>query len=257
MAEKLKLSSIIIARDEEKNIGRCIESQINIIDNIVLIIDSRTKDLTLQIASSYKNVDCEVVEWQGYSKTKTYAVSKTKYDWVLWIDADEELTGELRDELKYFKENIPQFNAYDIARRAFFLGKWIKHSGWYPSRVTRLFNKKMIHFDEKEVHEGLIINCEIGHLKYDLNHYTDPSIEHYFSKFNTYTSLAASELYDNGKHASLNDIILRPIFLFLKMYIFRFGFLDGINGLILAIFSSAYVFTKYCKLWELNGKKSK
>jgi glycosyltransferase involved in cell wall biosynthesis len=257
MAEKLKLSSIIIARDEEKNIGRCIESQINIIDDIVIIIDSRTKDSTLQVASAYKNVNCEVVEWQGYSKTKTYAVSKTKYNWVLWIDADEELTGELRDEFKHFKENIPQFNAYDLARRAFFLGKWIKHSGWYPSRVTRLFNKKVIHFDEKEVHEGLIINCEIGHLKYDLNHYTDPSIEHYFSKFNTYTSLAASGLYEKGKHASFNDIMLRPIFLFLKMYIFRLGFLDGINGLILAIFSSAYVFTKYCKLWELNGKKSK
>jgi glycosyltransferase involved in cell wall biosynthesis len=252
MAEKLKLSSIIIARDEESNIGRCINSQVDVIDNIVVIIDSRTKDATFNIASSYKNVNCEIIEWRGYAKTKTYALSKTKYDWVLWIDADEELTLELTQELEQFKDNIPQYNSYELARRAFFIGKWIKHSGWYPSRVTRLFNKQIIHFDDKEVHEGLVIKGEIGRLKYDLNHYTDPSIDHYLGKFNLYTTLAAEELYNKGKRASLNDILLRPVFLFIKMYIFRLGFLDGINGLILAVFSSAYVFTKYSKLWELN-----
>lgn len=257
MAEKLKLSSIIIARDEEKNIARCINSLIEVIDDIVLIIDSRTKDLTFQIASNYKNVNCEIVEWQGYSKTKKYALSKTMNEWVLWIDADEELTPELKEELKYFKENVPQFDSYDLARRAFFLGKWIKHSGWYPSRVTRLFNKRVVNFDDKEVHEGLATKGGIGHLKNDLNHYTDPSIEHYFDKFNLYTSLAAEELYNREKRATLNDIILRPIFLFIKMYIFRLGFLDGINGLILAVFSAAYVFTKYSKLWELNRKELK
>jgi len=248
----IQISSIIIARDEELNIRRCIESQLAVVDDIVILVDSRTKDATVQIASSYPKVNCEVVEWNGYAKTKTLALSKTKYDWILWIDADEELTPELIEELKTFKTVKPQFNAYDVARRAFFLGKWIKHSGWYPARVTRLFNKKVVNFNEKEVHEHLNINGETGHLKYDLNHYTDPSIEHYFTKFNLYTSLAAKELNDKGKRAGLNDILLHPVFLFLKMYIFRLGFLDGLHGFILAILSSAYVFTKYCKLWELN-----
>lgn len=255
MNESIKISSIVIAKDEEKNIRRCIESQIPAIDDIVVMVDSRTTDCTAQIAASFNSVNVETIGFIGYAKTKSYALTKTKYDWVLWIDADEELTPELVAELREFKNVQPKFDAYDVARRAYFLDKWIKHSGWYPVRVIRLFNKKYASFNEKAVHEHLDINGEIGHLKNDLNHYTDPSIEHYFKKFNEYTSLAAKELNDNGKKASFSDLVLRPIFLFLKMYIFRAGFLDGMHGFILAIFSSAYVFTKYSKLWELNKKK--
>lgn len=255
MNEKLKISSIIIARDEEENIRRCVESQTYVVDDIVLLVDSRTTDKTLQIASTYKNVNAEVVTFSGYAQTKNYALSKTKFDWVLWIDADEELTPELKSELSEFKNSSPKYVAYDFARRAFFLGKWIKHSGWYPGRVVRLFNKRHASFNEKAVHEHLIVNGETGHLKHDLNHYTDPTIEHYFKKFNVYTTLAANELNNKGKKAALNDLVFRPVFLFLKMYIFRAGFLDGVHGFVLAIFSSAYVFTKYAKLWELNRKK--
>lgn len=255
MGNVLKLSSIIIARDEETNIRRCIQSQQDVIDEIIVMVDSRTKDRTIDVASSFKNVICESVEWKGYAKTKAYALSKTSNHWILWIDADEEITTDLAAELKYFKSQTPHFNFYNVARRAFFLGKWIKHSGWYPARVTRLFNKKFASFNDNNVHEGLNITGSVGQLKNDLNHYTDPSIEHYFVKYNSYTTLAAQELFAKGKTARISDIIIRPIFIFLKMYIFRLGFLDGLHGLILAVFSSAYVFTKYCKLWELNKKK--
>ncbi len=248
----MKLSSIIIARDEETNIRRCIQSQQGVIDEIIVIVDSRTIDKTVNVAESFPNVICQVVEWKGYAQAKIYALSKTSNNWVLWIDADEELTGELKEELKSFKTQTPKYSAYDLARRAFFLGKWIKHSGWYPSRVTRLFNKKFCSFNELGVHEHLKVEGGVGQLKFDLNHYTDPTIDHYFVKFNSYTSLAAKELKLKGKRVKLRDIIFRPVFLFLKMYIFRLGFLDGVHGLILAVFSSAYVFTKYCKLWELN-----
>ena len=257
MADLIKISSIITARDEETNIRRCIESQLSVVDDIVVLVDSRTKDETLSIASSYPNVNCEVVVWNGYAKTKIYAVSKTKYDWVLWIDADEELTKELAEELKRFKSVKPSRNAYNVARRAFFLGKWIKHSGWYPSRVVRLFDKRVTNFEEKEVHEHLNVTGNVGHFNHDLNHYTDPSIEHYFTKFNIYTSLAAKELNEKGKRAGVSEILIHPVFLFFKMYILRLGFLDGLHGLILAVFSSAYVFTKYTKLWELNRAKPK
>ena len=253
----MNLSSIIIAKDEECGIKRCIESQQGIIDDIVLVVDSCTTDNTAAVGSSFQNVNCEIKDWEGFGAAKNYAISKTKNEWVLWIDADEELTPELKEELKSFKKSTPSFNSYLVARRAFFLGKWIKHSGWYPSRVVRLFNKKYAKFNEKAVHENLIIEGRAGTLKHDLNHYTDPSIEHYFKKFNSYTTLSAKDLSANGKKASLWDILIRPVFLFTKMYIFKLGFLDGLHGLILAIFSSAYVFTKYSKLWEMNKADKK
>ena len=255
MANQFKLSSIIIARDEESSIRRAIQSQAGIIDDIVVIVDSRTVDKTYSAATSFPDVNCEIVEWKGYAGAKNYALSKTKNDWVLWIDADEEITVELASELLTFKSSEPAYPAYKIGRRAYFLGKWMKHSGWYPGYVTRLFNKRAVHLNDNKVHEGLIISGPTGYLKNDLNHYTDPTIDHYFVKFNRYTGLAAEELNERGAKAALSDIIIRPVFIFLKMYIFRAGFLDGIHGLILSVFSSAYVFTKYCKLWELNRVK--
>ena len=253
----MNLSSIIIAKDEENNLKRCIDSQQGIIDDIVVLVDSRSSDKTFEIASSYSNANCELIEWKGFGTTKNLAISRTKNDWVFWIDADEEITPELKEELISFKESKPALNSYSVARRAFFLGKWIKHSGWYPSRVVRLFNKNHARFNDKSVHENIEIDGATGTLKHDLNHYTDPSIKHYFKKFNVYTTLAAEDLYAKNKKVSILDIIIRPLFLFAKMYIFKLGFLDGLHGLILAVFSSAYVFTKYCKLWELNRTGAK
>lgn len=253
----IKISSIVIAKDESKNIGRCILSQIGVIDEIIVIVDSSTQDNTYEIASSFNNVKCEVAEWKGYSAMKSYALTKATNDWILWIDADEEITDELKKELISFKDSTPIHSAYKVARRAYFLGKWIKHSGWYPSRIVRLFDKHKAAYDDKSVHEGLTVSSTIGILQNDLNHYTDPSIEHYFQKFNAYTTLAANELFVKSRNVSIIDLLIRPVFLFLKMYIFKRGFLDGIHGFILALFSSAYVFTKYAKLWELNKSRSK
>lgn len=254
MNDKLKISSIIIAKNEENNIATCLKSQLQCIDEIIVLVDKTSTDKTLEIVRSFK-VRYETVEWMGYAKTKQYAVSLATNDWILWIDSDEALTAGLCNELKKFKEEKPQFVAYSVPRKAYFLGKWIKHSGWYPGRVTRLFNKEKASFSESDVHEHLLVNGSTGELKNDIEHYTDPSIEHYFHKFNRYTSLAAEELRKKNKKAGLNDILIRPVFLFLKMYIIRKGFLDGLHGFVLAIFSATYVFTKYCKLWELNNKK--
>lgn len=253
----LKLSSIIIAKDEETNIRKCIESQLSCIDDIVVIVDGKSKDATLGIVKEYPQINVEVKEWLGYSKTKQYALSLTKNDWVFWIDADEIITADLQKELLEFKKSNPEFEAYSIARRAYFLGKWIKHSGWYPGRVVRLFNKQSAVFADRDVHEHLIVTGNTGKLKFDLEHYTDPDIHHYFVKFNRYTSLAAEELFRKNKKAKFSDLFLRPIFLFKKMYFLRLGFLDGIHGFILAVFSSVYVFTKYAKLFELNRKSNK
>ncbi len=250
MIERIKISSIVIAKNEERNIKRCLESQLNCIDEIIVLVDKSTTDGTFDIANSYSKVKCEIVKWLGFSETKQYAVSLSMNDWILWIDADEVLTKELSEELIGFKNSQPEFSAYNVPRLANFLGRWIKHSGWYPGRVTRLFNKNSAHFSGSGVHENLIVDGKTGSLKNDILHFTDPSIKHYFEKFNNYTSLAADELIKKDKNFLITDILLRPLFIFIKMYFFKRGFLDGIQGFILAVFSSAYVFTKYCKFWE-------
>ena len=250
----LKISSIIIAKNEEQNIGRCIESQLKCIDEIIVIVDEDSSDKTLEIVNTFPEVKCSILKWRGYAQTKQYAVSLASNVWILWIDADEELTPGLSEEIIECKNKSPEYAAYSIPRKAFFLGKWIEHSGWYPGRVTRLFDKNEVKFNEKDIHENLIVNGEIGKLNHDINHYTDPTINHYFVKFNKYTTLAAEELFNKGKTFIISDLILRPLFIFVKMYIIRKGFLDGMQGFILAVFSSAYVFTKYCKLWELSKK---
>jgi glycosyltransferase involved in cell wall biosynthesis len=251
----IKISSIIIAKNEEANIGRCISSQLECIDEIIVLVDEKSEDKTLEIVKSFTNVKCYVVKWMGYSKTKEYAVSLASNEWIFWIDSDETITKELCDEINLLKKKDILFSAYSFPRKANFLGRWILHSGWYPGRVTRLFNKNKVSFSEDAVHEHLVVNGKIGELNSDLEHFTDPSIHHYFNKFNNYTSLAAEELYNNSRKFSLSDVLVRPPFLFIKMYFFKRGFLDGLQGLILALFSSAYVFTKYCKLWELKIKK--
>lgn len=253
----MNLSSITIAKNEEQNIVRCIQSLIGCIDDIVVLIDESTTDNTLELVKKFPQVNCQVVKWEGFSKTKQNAIKLTENDWILWIDADEALSENLKKEISEFKTKTPEFKSYKFPRIANFLGKWIKHSGWYPGYVTRLFDKTRVNFSSSDVHEYLQVSEREGKFLNDIEHYTDPDIKHYFSKFNNYTSLAANELYDKGKKFSILDIIVRPVWLFVKMYFIKAGFLDGLHGFILAVFSSLYVFTKYCKLMELNNRQKK
>jgi glycosyltransferase involved in cell wall biosynthesis len=254
----LKISSVIIAKNEEKNIFKCLQSQAECIDEIIVLVDNLTTDKTIEIIKSFPLVKYESIDWKGYSKTKKYGISLCSNNWIFWIDADEAFTEELSGEIKRFKNSKPAFYAYTVPRKAFFLGKWIKHSGWYPARVTRLFDRNFIDVSEDEVHEHLVhkgkpgLKVKSGALNGNIEHYTDPDINHYFLKFNNYTTLAAEELARKGKKFRKSDLLLRPLWLFIKMYVIKLGFLDGTEGFILAVFSSAYVFTKYCKLWELK-----
>jgi glycosyltransferase involved in cell wall biosynthesis len=248
----MNITSIIIAKNEEANIARCLSSLTLCSDEIIVLVDSKTTDRTLDIARGFPGVHAQTVEWMGYSKTKHYAVTLSQNDWILWIDADEALTPELSRELIELKKTKSSYSAYSFPRIANFLGRWIKHSGWYPGRVTRLFNKNKAHFSDSDVHEHLLADGPVARLNNNIEHYTDPSIHHYFEKFNNYTTLASEELVKKGKDFALADILLRPLVIFIKMYFIKRGFLDGIQGFILAVFSSAYVFTKYCKLWELK-----
>ncbi len=248
-----KLTVIIITLNEEQNISECL-SGVMWADEII-VADSFSTDKTVEIAKTFTDKVIQF-EWKGYSAAKNYALQLAQNNWVLSLDADERVTPELSIEIQSILESAGgSFDGYEIARRAYFLGKWIKHCGWYPGYTTRLFKKNMGSFNSSLVHERLDLKGKLGRLKNDLLHYTDRNIFQYFEKFNRYTTLAAGEMAGKGKKFRITDLIFRPLFTFGKMYFIRSGWLDGLHGLILSVFSATYVFTKYAKLWELKINK--
>ncbi len=249
------LTVITITRDEERNIADCLES-VRWADQIV-VVDSGSKDRTVELARRHTS-DVYGIVWEGYGHARNFALDHAAGPWILWLDADERVTPELAEEIQELvKRDEKECSGYLVARRAYFLGKWIKHCGWYPSRVVRLFRKGRGRFSETRVHERLELQGNVGILRHDLLHFTDPDLRQYLTKLNKYTTLAAQDMAANGKAFGLWDLLVRPPFLFVKMYFLRLGFLDGIHGFVLSVLSSAYVFSKYAKLWELTRNSSR
>jgi glycosyltransferase involved in cell wall biosynthesis len=241
---------ITLTRNEERNIVECLESVAWARE--IIVLDSGSTDRTVELARRF-TPDVTVLPWRGYGAARNEGLSRSHSGWILWLDADERVTMELAAEIRTILEkDDPAVAGYEIARRAYFCGKWIRHCGWYPSRVVRLFRRDLARFSETRVHERIVIEGPVSRTRHDLIHYTDPDLNHYFSKFNTYTSLAARDMSEAGRSFSVGDLIFRPLFQFFKMYVLRLGFLDGIHGFVLCVASSAYVFTKYAKLWEIK-----
>lgn len=249
------LSVIVITKNEEHNIVDCLGSVRWA--NEIVVVDSQSEDETAKLALQYSQ-KVYVKPWTGFAASKNFALQQCTGDWILWLDADERVTNALSEEIQaLLKQDIRGIDGYEISRKAFFLGKWIKHCGWYPGYVIRLFRRESGQWSDKKVHEHLDLKGATGRLNADLLHYTDPDLWHYFDKFNRYTTLAAEELAAKGERFRLSQLVVRPVWLFIRMYFVRFGFLDGMRGLILCVLSSCYVFTKYAKLWELTDFKSR
>lgn len=245
------LSVIVITKNEERNIRACLES-VNWADEI-LVVDAGSSDSTVQLAKVFTQ-KVYIRPWEGYGAARNFALSQATSDWILWLDADERVSLTLKDEIRnVLALDDASVTAFTVPRKAYFLGRWIKHCGWYPSRVVRLFRRGSGTFSEHKVHEQLLINGTERELKSDLLHFTDPNLSHYFEKFNRYTSLAAEELTVQGQRFHHSQLLIRPPWVFFKMYVIRLGFLDGIQGLILCVLSACYVFTKYAKLWERSN----
>ncbi len=242
------ISVIVITLNEEENIRDCLAS-VEWADEIV-IVDAESADRTAEIARQF-TPHVFVRPWEGFSASKNFAVAQCHHDWVLWLDADERVTPSLAHEIREAIAN-GEYDAYEMPRLANFLGRWIYHSGWYPGHVLRLIRRELARFNDAKVHEGLDYHGPRGRLKNHLLHYTDRTLEHYFRKFNRYTSLSAEQLYEQKRPFRLWDLLFRPPYLFFRMYLLKRGFLDGLQGFMLAVLSSAYVFTKYAKLWELH-----
>jgi glycosyltransferase involved in cell wall biosynthesis len=249
-----RLSVITLTLNEAHNIGECLQS-VSWADQIV-VIDAGSTDGTVDIARRY-TPQVEVLPWKGYGAARNAALERVTGDWVLWLDADERVTAELAEEItRVLATDSPGVDGYAVARRAYFCGKWIRHCGWYPGRVVRLFRKGKARFSETRVHEQLVIDGRVVDSRHDILHYTDPDLNHYFSKFNRYTTLAAEDLAQNGRGPRISDLIVKPAFMFVKMYILRLGFLDGVHGLVLSKASAAYVFAKYAKLWDISRQST-
>jgi glycosyltransferase involved in cell wall biosynthesis len=249
------LSVIVITRNEERNIVECLESVRWASE--VIVVDGESEDKTAELARRFTG-KVFVRKWEGYGASKNFALEHCTSEWVLWLDADERATKDLSSEIQFvLGQGVSSFVGYEIPRKAFFLGKWIKHCGWYPGYVTRLFKRGAGNFSDNKVHEKLEIDGTVGRLRGDLLHYTDPNLRHYFEKLNRYTTLAAEELSGRGVRFGLSQIVFRPAWVFVRMYFVKLGFLDGIQGFILSILSACYVFTKYAKLWEVSSSNER
>lgn len=251
------LSVIIITKNEEKNISRTLES-VKWADEIILI-DSQSEDKTVEIAVSF---GCKIYSppWHGFGPAKREAVAKASHDWILSIDADEVVSEHLKAEIQSALSADDDMAGYYMPRCTNFLGKWIRHCGWYPDYILRLFRKSKGNINKNVVHEAVEVSGKTGYLKSDLLHYSYPTLEEYFKKYNLYTTIGAEELFKKNKKAGIIDIVFKPFIAFIKHFIIKAGFLDGIEGFLVSFLSSTAVMVKYAKLRRLNkmnGKNNK
>ncbi len=245
-----KISVAIITKNEEANIRGCLES-VRWADDIV-VVDSGSTDRTLEICAEFP-VRVFAEEWKGFARQKNSALAKTRHEWVLSLDADERVTDKLKEEIAQALGAKESPEGYFLARKNFFLGKWIKHCGWYPDHNLRLFRKGRGLFEEREVHERVTIQGRIGYLKEPLEHFTYRTLSDFIQRLDRYSSLAALEMRREGRRFRRRDFFFRPPFTFFQMYLLRAGFLEGYSGLLLSVLYSFYTFAKYSKLKEIQN----
>ena len=249
------LSVALIVKNEKLNLTECLET-VKWADEIV-VLDAGSEDKTIEIAKQYTDKVFLNDDWQGYGLQRQRLQALTSSDWILMLDADERLTPELTSAIKEALNKNDQNIVYALPRLSWCFGKFIRHSGWYPDYVTRLYAKDKAQYNNKLVHEKLEYesNMKLVKLKGDLLHYTYRDLEHYLVKSAGYASAWAEQRQQKGKSSSLLQGFLHGIACFLKMYVFRFGFLDGKQGLLLALLSGHSTFAKYADLWVRQQKE--
>ena len=280
----MNLSVVIITFNEEANIGRTLQSVQPLVADgkgEIIIVDSGSTDRTVEIAKSC-GAKVFVEEWKGFAAQKNSAIDKSRGDWILSLDADEEVSPELLEEIDRKLKYPPALhkvakrdsdgnlkpvcvNGCWIPRQNYFLGRWIKHGGFWPDRKLRFFRRGTGRFEETAVHETVRveeynkggISVSSKRLRGALIHHSYPTLSDYIEHMNRYSSLGAEMVVAKGKvRFSFINIVLRPLFTFIYNYFFRLGFLDGREGLLLHLYHAVYVSWKYAKAWELSRNKS-
>jgi glycosyltransferase involved in cell wall biosynthesis len=245
----MKITATIITLNEERNIARAIES-LRCCDEI-LVLDSGSVDRTVELAA---NLGAKVVEesWRGYANQKNLVADHAGHDWILSLDADEALSEALEGEIWNLKKRGPSYDAYTMPRMAQYMGRWILHSGWYPDRKVRLYNRAKAKWVGDFVHETVKVEGRLGHLESNLLHFTCDSLSEHLRTLDRYTTLAAEELVYRKTKIGLSKLILDPAWTFARTYFLQRGFLDGLEGLIIAHMAAHYTFLKYAKARNMS-----
>lgn len=243
------LSAVIICRDEEQAIEECLRS-VRWMDEII-VVDSGSRDRTLEICRAYTERVYQE-SWRGFGAQKAFALSQATGDWVFSIDADERITDRLRASVEAAVHREARFAAYRCARRNFFLGRWMRHGGWYPDRQVRLLRRDRCRFDERPVHETVITDGPVGDLEGDLLHYTYDNLGEYIERQHRYATLGAEILHRAGRRARVWALPSKPVVKFLEVYLYKQGFRDGVEGLVAALLASFASLIRFAKLWEMG-----
>ena len=253
------LSVAIVTFNEAENLARTLAS-VAWADQII-VVDSGSADRTQDIARSF---NATVIErpWPGFAAQKNFALSQCTGDWILTLDADEELSPDLQQQIRHTLSAQPTADAFYLKRRNFFLGRWIKHAGFYPDPKLRLFRRNLPtppQFEARPVHETISFNGPTATLAADILHHAYPTLSSYIEHMDRYSSLGAQILIDKGRTSAnpltfFANVLLVPMFQFVWNYIFRQGFLDGREGFLLNLYQAAYTSWKYAKAWEQTRK---
>ena len=251
----MKLSFCIITFNEEQNLARCLASCADLADEIV-VLDSGSTDGTEQIARQFK-ARWDMQPWPGYVTQKNRLLALAQNDWVFSIDADEELSPRLREEIKKIKTQKPNqsVSGYSMPRCVFYEGYWIRHGNWYPDRLTRLFNRHRASFSGGKVHERLELDGKIERLSGEIHHYSFRDLEDHWNRCQKYAQLWAETRYEEGKQVGFLTPYLQSLGRWIRGYWIKAGFLDGKRGLQISNLCAQEVFLKYSLLRSMNRSK--
>jgi (heptosyl)LPS beta-1,4-glucosyltransferase len=250
------LAVAMIVKNEAGNLQECLASVSGWADEIV-VLDAGSNDETVNIAEEFNARVFVNAEWPGFGKQRQLAQSHVQSDWVFWLDADERVSAELRDEILAVLQNPPANTVFAMPRLSWAFGRFIHHLGWYPDHVLRLYPTRLTQYDDSLVHEKVHIPAGVQTqvLTTNLLHYTYRDMPQYLAKMGHYASLWATQKAAAGKRSSIPTAILHGIGCFMRMYILRRGFLDGAQGLLIALTNAYFTFAKYADLWVRNKQK--
>jgi glycosyltransferase involved in cell wall biosynthesis len=254
MKKLVKISAVVITYNEEDNIERCLDSVIEVADEVV-VVDSFSSDKTEEISKS-KAVDFIQHRFEGHIEQKNYAVSCARNDCILSLDADEVLSDTLKQSIMAARQDWGS-DGYLVNRLTNYCGRWIRHCGWYPDRKLRLWDRRKGHWDGVNPHDHVIMakSSRVSRLGGDLLHYSYPTIKHHISQIDRFSDIAARAAFQQGRRSNvLIDICLNPTLTFFKKYFLKLGVLDGYEGLVISTNTAYGKFLKYIKLKELEKR---
>lgn len=246
------LSVTVITLNEAAHIEDCLAA-VSWVDDI-LVVDSGSTDDTVERARA-RGARVIHRDWPGsYAAQKNFAAAQAAHDWILSLDADERVTPALAAEIQSILSSDPPVAGYRIPRLTYHLGRWIRTTDWYPDYQLRLYDRRRASWPARLVHESVKADGPIAYLTHDLEHYAYRDISHHHEAMSRYTTLAAQLMYDQGRRAGVFDLTVHPLAAFLRNYLLKRGFLDGVPGLVISGMNAYYVFLKFAKLWELQRR---